>query len=464
METQLKGAQLDVMALEAQGHTVVLGTAGSGKTTMALMLAERNANLKDSPKVLVLTFNRALVAYMSAIKPFKDGVTVENFHHFARGYLRSQGKEVDNVIIPRTKKENIITEIVSPKHERFLNESTFLRSVNTFIEEIEFLENFGVSDLEQYISMERIGRADTYISRDNRRCFYEVYEEYKIKRAEAGYLYDWDDLAIEVYETLMTDESPRRYKHIIVDEGQDFSPMMLRALVKAVPPDGSFTFFGDIAQQIYGNALSWKASGIETKKIWKFEYNYRNPKEIALFAQDVLKHPMWEKKGDEYVASNLEVPAAGIKPSLVKYHNSDEEIAEIVKLLKNRGGRNIIVVQTRQQVTLFMQALFNNHIRANEIKKDRNSSLDDGVYVTTFYSVKGLEFDAVFIPFLNEEDYPDPELLRKSEDKNKVYQRALKLFYVAVTRAKHILVMSYSSELTSIFPKDSENFIRQGEK
>lgn len=82
MDIQPKGAQLDVLALEAKGHTVVLGTAGSGKTTMALMLAERNANLKDSPKVLVLTFNRALVAYMSAIKSFKHGVIVENFHHF----------------------------------------------------------------------------------------------------------------------------------------------------------------------------------------------------------------------------------------------------------------------------------------------------------------------------------------------------------------------------------------------
>lgn len=464
MDIQPKGAQLDVLALEAKGHTVVLGTAGSGKTTMALMLAERNANLKDSPKVLVLTFNRALVAYMSAIKSFKHGVIVENFHHFCLGYLKSQGKNVDYVVIKREQKEDIINKIVSKKHEQFPDESTFLRPVNTFVEEVEFLESFGVSSLEQYVSMERIGRAGTYISRENRHWFYEVYEEYKIKRAEAGYLYDWDDLAIEVYETLMADESPRRYKHIIVDEGQDFSPMMLRALVKAIPPDGSFTFFGDIAQQIYGNALSWKASGIETKKIWKFEYNYRNPKEIALFAQDVLKHPMWEKKGDEYVIANLEVPAAGIKPALVKYHNTDEEIDEIVKLLKNRGGRNIIVVQTRQQVTLFMNALSHNYINASEIKKDKNSSINDGVYVTTFYSVKGLEFDTVFIPFLNETDYPDPELLEKNEDKEKIYQRALKLFYVAVTRAKHSLVMSYSSELTNLFPKDSKNFIWQEKK
>lgn len=464
MEIQPKGAQLDVLALEPEGHTVVLGTAGSGKTTMALLLAERNANFSDKPQVLVLTFNRALVAYMNAIKSFKRGVVVETFHRFCLGYLKSQGKDVDYAIIKKERKISIISNIVSEKHEQNPEESTFLRPINTFVEEIEFLENYGVQSVEQYVSMERIGRAGTYISRENRHWFYEVYEEYKLKRSEAGYLYDWDDLANAVYETLLVDNSPRRYKHIIVDEGQDFSPMMLKALVKAIPPDGSFTFFGDIAQQIYGNSLSWKASGIETKKIWRFEYNYRNPKEIALFAQDVLKHPKWEMKGDEYVSANLEVPAAGIKPTLIKYHDSDEEKAYLVRLMKNRGGRNVIVVQTRQQVAELLKLLLSNRIQAMEIRKGQNCSLNDGVYVTTFYTVKGLEFDTVFIPFLNDEEYPDPELLEKNEDKDKVYQRALKLFYVAVTRAKHNIVMSYSSKLTSLFPNTSVNYLHQVKK
>lgn len=461
MEIQPKGAQLKIMALEPEGHVVILGTAGSGKTTMALKLAELKSNLKGNPNVLVLTFNRALVAYMNAIKSFERGVVVENFHHFCLGYLKSRGKNVDRVIIPLGEKEEIIASIVSEKHGLYPDESTFLRPVNTFIEEIEFLECFGVDSLDQYISMERIGRAGTYISRENRHWFYDVYEEYRIKRAKQGYLYDWDDLAIAVYDSLLVDDSPRRYKHIIVDEGQDFSPMMLKALVKAIPSDGSFTFFGDIAQQIYGNSLSWKASGIEIKKIWKFEYNYRNPKEIALFAQDILKHPKWERKGDEYVTANLEVPAAGIKPTLVKYHDDNEEIAGIVKLLQNRAGRNVIIVQSRQLVTRFIAALYKSGVFANEIIKDRSSSIKDGVYVTTFYSAKGLEFDTVFIPFLNEKDYPDPDKLEKCEDKEKVYQRALKLFYVAVTRAKHSLIMSYSTKLTSLFPKDSENYIHQ---
>ena len=271
-----------------------------------------------------------------------------------------------------------------------------------------------------------------------------------------------DDLAISVYNELLMDENERRYTHIIVDEGQDFSPMMLKVLIAAVPPAGSFTFFGDIAQQIYGTALSWKASGIDTKKIWRFENNYRNPVEIAQFAQDILKHPKWEQKGDEYVASKIECPAAGIKPILIKYSNNQNEIVEIAKLLKRRGGRNVIVVKNRQLVGEFLCELQKNNILAKEIKKEYDSCIGDGVYVTTFYSVKGLEFDNVFIPFLNKEDYPDKKRLEDSENKDKVCSNALKLLYVAVTRATQSVVMSYSSALTELFPKDSQNYINRG--
>jgi len=456
---QPKGTQKDVLALEPKGHTVVLGTAGSGKTTMALLLAEKLSNLMGQPKVLVVTFNRALVAYMKGIQSFPNGVTLEHFHRFALGYLKNAGKKTDYCVISKAERAKIIETIVFAAHTQYPKESTFARPVQTFIEEIQYLERFGIESLEQYKEMERIGRADTYISRENRRFFYDVYEAYKKRREETGYLYDWDDIAIAVYNSLLDDTSARRYTHIIVDEGQDFSPMMLKCLIKATGSNGSFTFFGDVAQQIYGTALSWKASGINTQKIWRFENNYRNPIEIALFAQDSTRHAKWEMKGEEYVMPKFEIPAAGVKPTLVKYVNSQEEMSGIVGLLKNRSGRNVIIVKNRVLVKQFLIALNIAGISAVEIKKDHNSSISDGTYVTTFYSVKGLEFDSVYIPFLNEKDFPDQDDLEAAESKERVYANSLKLFYVAITRARHGLVMTYSNILTSLFPSDSPNYV-----
>ena len=67
MNIKPRGKQEEVMALPANGHIVVLGTAGSGKTTVALLRAHHLANIPNGGKVLLVTFNRALVKYMRGL-------------------------------------------------------------------------------------------------------------------------------------------------------------------------------------------------------------------------------------------------------------------------------------------------------------------------------------------------------------------------------------------------------------
>jgi len=86
MAIALTGKQQEVLALPAKGHIVVLGTAGSGKTTITLYRACHLANIPDGGKVLLVTFNRALVEYMRGINHIQSPkLVVENYHKFARG-------------------------------------------------------------------------------------------------------------------------------------------------------------------------------------------------------------------------------------------------------------------------------------------------------------------------------------------------------------------------------------------
>jgi superfamily I DNA/RNA helicase len=466
-----KGTQAEVLALEPKGHIVVLGTAGSGKTTMALLRAELLSNLQDNPRVLVVTFNRALVAYMNNIQITSRSrrVTVENYHKFSLGYLNSAGKNTrfGTVLNDPQEKHNIIESILASAKSKYPKESTFARPVQTFLDEINFIQGFGIRTLDEYNDVTRVGRSDAYISRENRKWFFAVFKKYIEMRAASGYLYDWDDLAVSVYDSLLEDNQPRMYKHIIVDEGQDFSPMMLKSLVHAIPADGTFTFFGDVAQQIYGNVLSWKSSGIdvqsrihEQKKIWKFENNYRNPYEVAIFAQDIMKHDLWEAKGEDYVTPKFERPAAGLKPTLVKYSDAMTETTALVQLIKNnRSGRSVVIVKNRDISSEITQTLIRNGVHATEIKRETSSGVVDGVYVTTFHSAKGLEFDSVYIPYLNDDDFPGEDKLKAAESENSVYSNALKLLYVAVTRTIQSVIMSYSDELTRLFPVSSGNYV-----
>ena len=151
---------------------------------------------------------------------------------------------------------------------------------------------------EEYVATDRIHRSGTRVVRTDRPVVFELYRRYKLLRNERGKAYDWDDLAQTVLSEFETDQNTRRYRHVVIDEGQDFSPMMLRSLVAAIPDEGSLTFFGDMAQQIYGNKMSWRNAGIDVQKVWRFEENYRNTRQIARLALAIAEMPHFNSDPD----------------------------------------------------------------------------------------------------------------------------------------------------------------------
>ena len=60
------GRQKEVLALPPQAHAVVLGTAGSGKTTLAIhrALFLAHPNTDHCGRTLLVTFNQTLVKYL----------------------------------------------------------------------------------------------------------------------------------------------------------------------------------------------------------------------------------------------------------------------------------------------------------------------------------------------------------------------------------------------------------------
>ena len=456
-----KGKQIEVMALPATGHTVVLGTAGSGKTTIALLRAYHLAALPGNKRVLLVTFNGALVEYMRGISnSIPRNLVVENYHKFARGYLNSRGKMPSrNGILTPDGKSYYIRQAVKFLKDQYPEESTLRRSDDFFVDEITFIEKFGFTNLSSYTSAERIGRASANIKRENRKWIFEVYKKYIELRESGGRKYDWDDLALHVYLELQRDKASRRYTHIIVDEGQDFSPMMIRSLVSATASGGSFTFFGDVAQQIYGSRLSWRDSGINTDKIWKFDVNYRNPSTITTLAKDITKSEYWQQDGD-MVEATAQI-AEGPKPILVEFSKHSNERNWIIDraISLSQTSSVVIICRNRSDIDWFLLALKKHGCTATVIDKDTAGYAHiKKVYLSTFHAAKGLEFDNVFIPFLETDRLPDPDIVERVASQKEAYADEIKLLYVAVTRSKYGLFMTYSKSLSPLFPKESSGY------
>ncbi|MCL2284069.1 MAG: AAA family ATPase [Fibromonadales bacterium] len=467
LDIVLNGKQREVMALPAEGHIIVLGTAGSGKTTLALLRARHLANLPGNGIVLLVTFNGALVKYMRGISGFQSPkLVVENYHKFARGYLCSKGKMPPrNGILDTDEKSRYIELAVEFYKKQHPTESTFRRSKEFFIDEITFIQKFGFANFAAYYDAERIGRAAANIKRENRKLIFNVYEKYIELRKATGREYDWDDLAFYVYNELQNDFNARMYTHIIIDEGQDFSPIMIKSLVNAVGKGGSFTFFGDVAQQIYGSRLSWRHSEINADKIWRFDVNYRNPPTITAFANDITKNEYWQQNEDMVVATNQ--VAEGPKPVLIKFDNKESEMNWVVKRAIDAGRTSsvVIVCRNRAYIDSFMKIIQNMGSGATEIDKDTPGYAHTKIiYLTTFHAAKGLEFENVFVPFLSEDKFPSQDIVATAVSKDEMFSDEIKLLYVAATRSKYGLYMSYHGTLSPLFPKNSTKCDMYGEE
>jgi superfamily I DNA/RNA helicase len=446
-----KGKQKEVLTVPGRGHTVVLGTAGSGKTTMAI---HRAANLADpgkpnSGRVLLVTYNRTLLAYLRYWRPpALANVMIENYHSFARGYLNHRGKMGSNSICDDKPRGALIAEAVKQVSGRLGDQAPalFERPLQFFEDEIDFLARYGL-DGDAYIESDRFGRGAGF-SRQLRPALLEVRDEYRRLRAAAGMLYDWEDVAGAVLEELSGDDSERRYRHVVIDEGQDFSPQMLRSLAAAIPPDGSLSFFGDMAQQIYGRQVSWNRAGLDVRAVWRFRRNYRNTPEIAALGLAIAAMPYYGEVPDMVEPDEFE--PSGPLPSLVRCRSYSEEAKFVIDAAKEAAQTGSVGVLTRRQQDA---ARFSSAFEGGQRLEKRMKTWNPGPGISwgTVHAAKGYEFDTVILVGLSADAWPDPRLIEARGAEAAAAEDG-PVLYVGVTRARRELIMTSVREPTRLLP------------
>ena len=445
------GRQREVLALPPSGHIVVLGTAGSGKTTLAI---HRAAFLADphtahGGRTLLVTFNKCLVAYLQSLGAGLGQIDVRNYHHFARGYLSCRGRMSWNTIADSDTAETYAGVAVDAVKKAGERDPILDRPIGFIAEEFRWISQNGIRNVQDYVEAENVGRMGSRVPRGSRPVVYTAYERHRTSRVAGGKLYDWDDLAQTVISEFAVDNSARLYKHVIIDEGQDFSPVMLRSLVAAIPKDGSLTFFGDMAQQIYGHKISWRSAGLHNPKVWKFEENYRNSKQIARLALALARSPFYRGVAD--LIEPRSSRADGPLPALVEFTSEDAEMRFI-------EGHAQHLAQTGTVAVLFRDRELERRLRIAGTRLHRdlaNWPRGPRVFYGTYHAAKGLEFDSVLIPFASASRLPPPADIEAFGIEDAAASNT-KLLYVAVTRAKSNLVLTHTGTPTTLLPSDVE--------
>jgi len=445
------GKQADVVALSPAGHHVVLGTAGSGKTTMAMLRAMFLADPRGEHhgRTLLVTYNRALLAFLrQVIAGDDDLLEVRNYHHFALGYLKSRGLPTDHAVAQGENRRDLIRSGLRATREEH-SDPVLERGTDFFSSEFAWMGRHGITSEADYLAADRVGRVQP-LTRSQRSAVFVARQGYEHAREQAGLSYDWDDLATAVVEQLEADEDPRRYRHVVIDEGQDFSLQMLRSLVAATDPAGSFTLFGDAAQQIYGQGISWRSAGIEVSKVWEFAHNYRNSAPIVRLAQAIATMPYY-RDVEDLVEPDEDVDE-GPPPTMRVFEEATAERDWVVEQAQALGRTGTVGVLFRRGVDAerFVRAC-----RGAE-RLDRDTPLWNarpGAWGATVYAAKGFEFQSVIIPDLSTARWPEPQAISAEGDEEAAAGDG-RLLYVAVTRARQNLLMTATGTLADLLPDE----------
>jgi hypothetical protein len=314
------------------------------------------------------------------------------------------------------------------------------------------------------------GRADVAYDQIMVRNFHEwLKNDLKITEQQIPYMLEKLDKGEAILPT---------YDAILIDEGQDFASEWLALVSKLLnPATQSLLLVEDRAQTIYKRKRSYvQDTGLSFQGRSKvLTINYRNTAQIVKFAWDfyrthsVLKNKVAHREFEGEIIAPQSTRRKGPEPAILKADGFAQEMQMVAKQIqklhteKNIPYSEMLILyrvkRTHKQniIDTIKRALEKERIPYYWLTEDeaskRNFSRDENtVKISTIESSKGLDFQAVFI--VNVDNMPFP----LEEDK----EREVSLLYIAMTRAKEYLCLSYSGE--SEFTRYFETIRQEREK
>jgi RecA/RadA recombinase len=451
------GRQSDVVFMEPSGSLVVLGTAGSGKSLMAMHRAARlsDPDTTGSGPTLLITYNKALVDYLRRwARGIVDRVHVDNFSRWARGVAVDGGAFPDGTSFAQHGDRDRLLEAaaaVAAARPRHQDAAVLARPLRFFADELDWIAGMGCATADDYQAAERVGRGGGVNRGAARAAVWDVHESYRGLLDESPFHEDWPGLTNRALEAVRSGVRTGGYRHIVIDEAQDLSPQALRALAESVPENGSLTLFADYAQQLYGNRLSWTQVGIPRPKIEHFRENFRNSTAIARLAIAMAGQGYF-KDTEDLVEPTARV-SPGDKPAIVRFESQDE-MAFVAQLARQyaTGQRVGVLLPTHDDLKRYQRLL------GADATIFHGSSLGwtdaPGITLTTYHSAKGLEFGTVLLPEMTAYRFPDPDLLAAFGEAE-ARTRSARQLYVGLTRGRSNLIITHTGELTALLPPET---------
>ncbi|WIK82254.1 3'-5' exonuclease [Micrococcus lylae] len=466
--------QKEFVERDYNGPAKLAGGAGTGKTVVLLHRARRLAAENPEARILLTTFTRNLadalrrdLAKLDPTVPIakqlgEPGVHVTGVDALVRAVAMKAGRDVgaatgtvlgaEGYDLSDRRDAKAWSEAVDAAGGDLPAEvanETFMAAEYAMV-----VLPKRVRTVEDYVRVPRRGRG-TALNRKQRLQVWKVIEKYRAAGRAKGAL-DFEEMAAvsAAYAQQRAEGGGGRFfDHVLVDEGQDLTPAKWQFLRVMVEPGRNDMFLAeDTHQRIYGQKVTLSHYGIESRgRSRRLTLNYRTTQQNLGWAMKVLDGGEFEDLDGE-AESHTEYRSArsGPKPVVLAARSFAEELdaaADLIAKWSRQPGVKLetiaVLVRTKPTLTKVVTGLAERGVKIRAVEQE---SVRAGAVVgMTMHRAKGTEFSHVLL--MDVRDGALPVGMRKANfseaDLDDALLRERSLLYVAATRARDVLAVSY---------------------
>ena len=432
------------------GPARVSGSAGTGKTIVALHRAVFLARANQNTRVLLTTFSHMLAnslrtqlrRLISNEPRLAERLEVHSINAIGERLYKSHFGQI-NLAPPE-----VVQGLLRVASERGENHKFSVRFLLTEWEQV--VDAWQLDTWEAYRDVARLGRK-TRLPEAQREILWSMFEQVRAGLA-ARNMITRSAMFTKLVAAVAESRNPP-FDFAVVDEAQDIGVAHLRFFAGLGRHRSDALFFaGDLGQRIFQQPFSWLALGVDIRGRSKtLRVNYRTSHQIRVQADRLLGPEVSDADGNREERRHTVSVFNGPAPEIQVLRSQEEEVEHVGQWLSGRAKDGVaphefgVFVRSSAELDRARVAVKLSELPFKILDEDVETT-SGHISISTMHLAKGLEFRAVVVMACDDEIIPLQERIETvgdDADLQEVYDTERHLLYVACTRARdHLLVTS----------------------
>lgn len=446
----LHPTQRAIVERHYNGPARVSGSAGTGKTIVALHRAAYLAKRSADAGVLLTTFSITLAKHLRERLRRLVGGNADLLDRICVRAIDEVGIDLYEASFgtPRIPTQSMLHSLIRESSRLVEGHRFSDRFLTT--EWNDVVDAWQLDTWEDYRDVARLGRK-TRLGEKQRASLWRVFDHVRSHLSERG-LTTMPGVFASVTEQMRDSGASLPGDFAVIDEAQDVSVAQLRFLAALAggKADGLF-FAGDLGQRIFQTPFSWRSLGIDIRgRSHTLRINYRTSHQIRRQADRLLPAELADVDGNLESRKGTVSAFNGPDPTIQVVESQESETALIAQWLSSRLADGVqpheMGMFVRSEAELPRAKAAASEAGLEVVVLDASTETTTGcVSVSPMHLAKGLEFRSVVVAACDDDVIPLQSRIESvvdDADLEDIYDTERHLLYVACTRARDHLLLT----------------------